>query len=108
MYDLAYSPDGDQLIVAADTRVYVYNAADGTLIQALKGHKENVLCVAYSKDGKRFASGSNDKQVIIWTAKMEGILKYSWDSVNFVQKKFIWSFLYEYFGKKHCFSAITM
>ena len=77
VYDLAYSPDGDQLIVAADVRIYVYNANDGSLIQALKGHKDNVLCVAYSRDGKRFASGSADKQVIIWTAKMEGILKYS-------------------------------
>ena len=77
VYDVAYSPDGDQLIVAADIRVYVYNANDGTLIQALKGHKDNVLCVAYARDGKRFASGSADKQVIIWTSKMEGILKYS-------------------------------
>ncbi|XP_054168644.1 intraflagellar transport protein 122 homolog [Oppia nitens] len=77
VYDMAFSPDSDQLIVAADIRVYVYNTNDGNLIQALKGHKDNVICVAYSMDGKRFASGSADKQVIIWTAKMEGILKYS-------------------------------
>lgn len=77
IYDLAYNPGGDQLIVAGGNRVYVYNANDGTLIQALKGHKENVVCVAYARDGKKFASGSTDKQVIIWTSKMEGILKYS-------------------------------
>ncbi|XP_064486563.1 intraflagellar transport protein 122 homolog isoform X2 [Ornithodoros turicata] len=77
IYDLAFKPDGSQLIVAAGTRVLVYDTADGALIQPLKGHKDAVYCVAYAKDGKRFASGGADKQVIIWTAKLEGILKYS-------------------------------
>ena len=27
--------------------------------------------------GKRFASGGADKSVIIWTSKLEGILKYT-------------------------------
>ncbi|RWS28956.1 intraflagellar transport protein 122-like protein, partial [Leptotrombidium deliense] len=81
VYDLALSPDGSHLIVAASNRVYVYNGKDFTIIQALKGHKENVLCVAYAKDGKRFASGSADRQVIIWTAKLEGILKYSHNDI---------------------------
>lgn len=77
VYDLAFSPDEDQLVVAAGSRVYVYKASDGSICQTLKGHKESVLCLAYSRDGKRFASGSADKQVIIWTSKLEGILKYS-------------------------------
>lgn len=78
MYDLAFKPDGTQLVVAAGARVLVYDTSDGTLIQPLKGHKDQVNCVAYSKDGKRFASGASDKQVIIWTSKLEGILKYSY------------------------------
>uniref|UniRef100_A0A8C3M0H9 Intraflagellar transport protein 122 homolog n=1 Tax=Chrysolophus pictus TaxID=9089 RepID=A0A8C3M0H9_CHRPC len=57
--------------------VQVYDTSDGTLIQPLKGHKDTVYCVAYAKDGKRFASGSADKSVIIWTSKLEGILKYT-------------------------------
>ena len=44
----------------------------------LPGHKDTVVCVCYARDGKRFASGSVDKHVIIWTSKLEGILKYSW------------------------------
>nr|XP_055048368.1 intraflagellar transport protein 122 homolog isoform X1 [Misgurnus anguillicaudatus] len=77
IYDLAFKPDGTQLIVAAGNRVLVYDTADGTLIQPLKGHKDTVYCVAYAKDGKRFASGSADKSIIIWTSKLEGILKYT-------------------------------
>ncbi|XP_014675394.1 PREDICTED: intraflagellar transport protein 122 homolog [Priapulus caudatus] len=77
IYDLCFRPDGSQLIVAAGTRVLVYDTNDGTLIQPLKAHKDVVYAVAYAKDGKRFASGSADKSVIIWTNKLEGILKYS-------------------------------
>uniref|UniRef100_A0A8D2F642 Intraflagellar transport protein 122 homolog n=1 Tax=Theropithecus gelada TaxID=9565 RepID=A0A8D2F642_THEGE len=58
-------------------RLLVYDTSDGTLLQPLKGHKDTVYCVAYAKDGKRFASGSADKSVIIWTSKLEGILKYT-------------------------------
>lgn len=78
IYDLAFSSDGHFLMVAADNKIYVYNISDGgTLVQTLKGHKDTVLCLSYAHDGKRFASGSADKQVIIWTSKMEGILKFS-------------------------------
>jgi len=57
--------------------VLIYDATDGDLIHSLKGHKDTVYCVAYSKQGKKFASGGGDKQVIIWTHKAEGILKYN-------------------------------
>ncbi|TRZ13618.1 hypothetical protein HGM15179_013486 [Zosterops borbonicus] len=77
IYDIAFKPDGTQLIIAAGNRLLVYDTSDGTLIQPLKGHKDTVYCVAYAKDGKRFASGSADKSVIIWTSKLEGILKYT-------------------------------
>uniref|UniRef100_A0A8C5AZ78 Intraflagellar transport protein 122 homolog n=1 Tax=Gadus morhua TaxID=8049 RepID=A0A8C5AZ78_GADMO len=54
IYDLAFKPDGSQLIVAAGNRVLVYDTSDGTLIQPLKGHKDTVYCVAYAKDGNFF------------------------------------------------------
>eukprot|EP00754_Rhynchopus_humris_P012587 Rhum_TRINITY_DN14297_c3_g2::Rhum_TRINITY_DN14297_c3_g2_i1::g.78668::m.78668/K19656/IFT122; intraflagellar transport protein 122 len=79
VHDVAFRPDGTQLIAAVGVRVLVYAAADtsaGDPIHSLKGHKDTVYCVAYSKDGKRFASGGADKMVIIWTPKAEGILKY--------------------------------
>jgi len=74
--DIAFKPDGSQLIAGVGNRVVVYDAAVGDMIHSLKGHKDTVYCVAYSRDGKRFASGGADKTVIIWTMKAEGILKY--------------------------------
>ncbi|XP_024523366.1 intraflagellar transport protein 122 homolog isoform X2 [Selaginella moellendorffii] len=93
-YDLAFRPDGSQLIAAVGSRVLMYDAATGDLLHSLKGgrmdrspfimhvatlagHKGAVYCLAYSRDGKRFASGGADKTIIVWTYKAEGILKYS-------------------------------
>lgn len=76
-YDLAFKPDGTQLVAAVGSRVLVYDTTDGDLLHALKGHKDSVYAVAYSANGKRFASGGADKTVIIWTSKAEGILKYT-------------------------------
>jgi intraflagellar transport protein 122 len=74
--DLAFRPDGAQLVAAVGNRVLVYDAVDGDLLHSLKGHKDTVYTVSYSRDGKRFASGGADKTIIIWTSKAEGILKY--------------------------------
>lgn len=75
--DVAYHPDGGQLIVAVGSKLVVFHAIDGNQIQTLKGHKDSILCITFARDGRRFASGSADKQVIIWTNKLEGMLKFS-------------------------------
>ncbi|XP_073975880.1 intraflagellar transport protein Oseg1 isoform X2 [Rhodnius prolixus] len=77
VYALCFNPDGTHLVAAAGQTVLVYDTITGNLIQPLKGHKDVVYCVDYSKDGKRFASGSADKNVIIWSSKLEGIVKYN-------------------------------
>uniref|UniRef100_A0A915PHM5 Intraflagellar transport protein 122 homolog n=1 Tax=Setaria digitata TaxID=48799 RepID=A0A915PHM5_9BILA len=77
VYDLAFKPDGSELLVAADTKVLIYDSTDGTLLQSLKGHKDLVYAVAFSYNGEKFASGSADRSVIIWTEQHEGTLKYT-------------------------------
>ncbi|KAL0902620.1 hypothetical protein ABMA27_000448 [Loxostege sticticalis] len=77
VHTICFSPDGTQLVVGAGEKVMVYDPRDGALVQLLQAHKGAVHAVAYCSDGKKFASGSADKNVIIWTSKMEGVLKYS-------------------------------
>ena len=77
VFDVCFRPDGSQILVAIGSRVLVYDADSGDLLHSLKGHRDYVYAVAYSRDGKRFASGGADKTIIIWTSKCEGILKYS-------------------------------
>lgn len=43
----------------------------------IKGHKDTVYCIAYSKDGQRFATGGADNAVVIWSAEGQGLLKYT-------------------------------
>ena len=74
---ITFKPDGTQLVLAVGNRVLVFDPVEGELINSLKGHKDTVYCVAYSADGKRFASGGADKNVIIWTSKCTGFLKFT-------------------------------
>ena len=55
----------------------VFNPNDGEILHSLKGHKDSVYCLSYSRDGKRFASGGADKAVIIWTSNLDGIYRYN-------------------------------
>ncbi len=41
------------------------------------GHKDIVYCIAYSKDGQKFATGGADKSVVVWSNTGDGLLKYS-------------------------------
>ncbi|KAL0031263.1 hypothetical protein WJX77_012099 [Trebouxia sp. C0004] len=76
-YDVAFKPDGSELVTGIGSRVLVYETTAGDLLHSLRGHKDAVYCVAYSYDSKRFASGGADKTVIIWTSKAEGVVKYN-------------------------------
>uniref|UniRef100_A0AC35U6Z2 Intraflagellar transport protein 122 homolog n=1 Tax=Rhabditophanes sp. KR3021 TaxID=114890 RepID=A0AC35U6Z2_9BILA len=77
IYDVAFRPDGKELLVAADKKVLVYDGDDGTLIDTLKAHKDNVYCVGYSGNGEFSASGGADKAVIIWNKTHQGVIKYN-------------------------------
>lgn len=77
IHSICFHPEGIQLVVGACDKVLVYEPNDGTLIETLTGHKDTVYAVSYACDGKKFASGGADKCVIVWTNKLDGILKYS-------------------------------
>lgn len=77
VYDLAFKPDGSQLICGVGSRVLVFKTKTGALLHSLKGHRGAVYCVSYAANGKKFASGAADNTIIIWSDKGEGVLKYS-------------------------------
>jgi hypothetical protein len=47
------------MVVAIGDRVFVYDAASGSMLHNLRAHDpgKSVYAVAYSRDSKRFASG---------------------------------------------------
>ena len=46
-----------------------------TCLKTLEGHSDNVKSVAYSPDGKKIVSGSNDGTIKIWDANTGQCLK---------------------------------
>jgi WD40 repeat protein len=63
---LRFAPDGRILAVANGPVVQLWDAATGTRVASLAGHRGKVMCLAFSPDGKRLASGSHDRDVRLW------------------------------------------
>ena len=76
---VAFSPDGSRIVSAAglrrplgeepgDTTLKVWDAASGAELATFTGHTSQVNAVAYSPDGSRIVSGSDDKTIKVWDA----------------------------------------
>lgn len=68
------------MLVAVGDRIFIYDAKNGEIQNNLRAHKGAVYCLAYSRDGQRWASGSADGTVIVWTSEGSGLLKYNHSS----------------------------
>ena len=67
---IAFSTNGQQLAVGnfADNFLRLYKADDGEKVKELRGHRSKVHGVAYSPNGKYFATASLDRDVKLWDA----------------------------------------
>ncbi|KIK50632.1 hypothetical protein GYMLUDRAFT_252817 [Collybiopsis luxurians FD-317 M1] len=64
---IAFSPDGTRIVWYLDWTIRMWDAATGTQLgQPLRGHDANITCVAFSSDGSKIVSGSEDSTVRIW------------------------------------------
>jgi WD40 repeat protein len=60
---LAFSPDGKYLAAAQGTNVIVYDWATQQAVATLSGHRGNIQSLAFSSDGLKIVTGSDDKTV---------------------------------------------
>jgi RNA polymerase sigma factor (sigma-70 family) len=78
-YPLAFSPDGRILATAAQGRsgrsgqsdrcVHLWDAGTFKEIGQLKGHQHVIRAIAFSRDGKTLASGSDDLTCLVWDVR---------------------------------------
>lgn len=64
-HEIAWSPDGSIIALAADNSIWLY---DDTLqeIAQLDGHTDDVMSIDWNADGTRLASASLDETIRIW------------------------------------------
>nr|WP_228042466.1 serine/threonine-protein kinase [Tychonema sp. LEGE 07196] len=68
---IALSPDGQTLVSASFGTIRMWNVKTGLLVRTLNGvhSKKSVKSLAVSPDGSIFASGGDDKNLILWDLK---------------------------------------
>lgn len=67
-YLLAVSPDGRRLVLRFGSGVVTRDAITGAALNRLSGHEGSVLMAAYSADGERLVTASEDKTARVFDA----------------------------------------
>ncbi|ODN02101.1 POC1 centriolar protein A [Orchesella cincta] len=77
--DFAFHPDGDFAVtVSEDAKIKILDLVEGRPIFTLYGPRTGVLATAFSPDGKLFATGGKDRELLIWEPVL---LPYSEDEI---------------------------
>ncbi len=64
--NVAYSPDGNTIAVAAGIGIWLYDLQTYQELSLLTGHSGSVDSVAFSPNGQTLASGSLDETIRLW------------------------------------------
>jgi WD40 repeat protein/mono/diheme cytochrome c family protein len=59
-------PTGKTALIAADRTLYLWDLHTGVVLKRFTGHAATVTCVAFTDDGSKAISGSDDKTVRVW------------------------------------------
>ena len=75
MFDLAFSPAGDQLATAAgDGTISIFTFPAGEMVKQIRSHSDWVHAVAWNADGTKLASASRDKTAKVFDIKTGELL----------------------------------
>ena len=66
IHDIKYFPEGDKIAVATTVGTWIYDVETGREINLLPAYATYIRSVAFSSDGKMFATGDNDGRIELW------------------------------------------
>ncbi|MYI93226.1 WD40 repeat domain-containing protein [Candidatus Poribacteria bacterium] len=66
---IKFSADGNRFAVATSIGVWIYDAQSGSIISMLKGERQDILDVAFSKDGNNVLGANTSGQILKWHAE---------------------------------------
>jgi WD40 repeat protein/serine/threonine protein kinase len=71
---VAYSPDGQHLVVVSDmdAEAWLWTPADAATPRRLAGHRNGIESVTFSADGRWMATGSKDHTARLWNLARPG------------------------------------
>ena len=64
--DMAFTPDGRLLAASSCEHVYLWEVATGILLTRFRGHRGDILTLAFSGDGRTLATGGYDSIILLW------------------------------------------
>ncbi|MCX8038474.1 MAG: WD40 repeat domain-containing protein, partial [Candidatus Sumerlaeia bacterium] len=76
-----YSPDGNYFLTCGSAGAFLWDIYSGSIVRMYYGHKGGVNCAAFSPDGTKVATGSDDMTVKVWSAST-GALLYDFSGHN--------------------------
>ncbi|XP_010232576.2 DNA excision repair protein ERCC-8 isoform X2 [Brachypodium distachyon] len=64
---LAVTEDPSLVFVPCMASIKAYNIWSGTMFQTFRGHYDDVNCCYYSSQDQELYTGSNDRQILVWS-----------------------------------------
>ncbi|MGC1272825.1 MAG: hypothetical protein WBC44_03895 [Planctomycetaceae bacterium] len=71
----AFAADGSLVAISQEADVLLLEPGTLATRRELRGHREKVVVLALSADGRRLASAGNDREVIVWEAATGDVLR---------------------------------
>jgi len=87
---VAFSPDGAWAASCGAADIHVWDTKTGKRLYTLKGHKKDVIGVAFGKDKNRLASAGDDKKMILWDVPNEKV-EFASDDQNMPLSQVVYS-----------------
>ena len=81
---VSFTPDSQRLAVVSKGDLHIWSARSKKKFQKISAHKEKILSIAFSPNGRLIATAGKDNKVKLWNRKTGELLKGFKSNQNFI------------------------